>query len=103
MADNRDLVWKHKEPSLRGRYILEGGDDYPEPISFKKYLQRMLKRGQWGDDIILHAFASMCNVRVTVVNAARLEEYQICHDITLSEVDIMLIFNGRNHYSYASK
>ena len=103
MAHNRDLMWKHKEPSLRGRYGLEGGDDCPEPISFKEYLQRMLKRGQWGDDIVLHAFASMCNVRVTVVNAARLEEYRIRHNITLSEVDVVLIFNGRNHYSYTGK
>ena len=103
MAHNRDLMWKHKEPSLRGRYGLDGGDDCPKPISFKEYLQRMLKRGQWGDDIILHAFASMCNVRLTVVNAARLEEYRIHHDITLSEVDVVLIFNGRNHYSFTSK
>ena len=26
MANNRDLIWKHKEASLRGRYGLEGGD-----------------------------------------------------------------------------
>ena len=52
MANNRDLIWKHKEASLRGRYGLEGGDDCPEPISYKEYLTRMLKRGQWGDDIV---------------------------------------------------
>ena len=54
MANNRDLMWKHKEASLRGRYGLAGGDDCPDPISFKEYLIRMLKRGQWGDDIILY-------------------------------------------------
>ena len=102
-ANNRDLMWKHKEASLRGRYGLERGDDCPEPISYKEYLTKMLKRGQWGDDIILHAFASLCNVRITVVNAARLEEYRIRHDIPLKKVDVVLIFNGRNHYSYAGE
>ena len=48
MANNRDLMWKHKEASLRGRYGLAGGDDCPDPISFKEYLIRMMKRGQWG-------------------------------------------------------
>ena len=103
MANNRDLMWKHKEASLRGRYGLEGGDDCSEPISYKEYLTRMLKRGQWVDDIILHAFASLCNVRITVVNAARLEEYRIRHDIPLKKVDVVLIYNGRNHYSYADE
>ena len=103
MANNRDMIWKHKEASLRGRYGLEGGDDCPEPISYKEYLTRMLKRGQWGDDIILHAFASLCNVRITVVNVARLEKYRIRHDIPLKKVDIVLIYNGRNHYSYAGE
>ena len=48
MANNRDIMWKHKEASLMGRYGLEGGDDCPEPISYKEYLTKMLKRGQWG-------------------------------------------------------
>ena len=103
MANNRDLIWKHKEASLRGRYGLEGADDCPEPISFKEYLTRMLKRGQWGDDIILYAFACLCGVRITVVNSLRLEEYRIRHDLPLKKVDIILIFNRRNHYSYAGK
>ena len=103
MANNRDLMWKHKEASLRGRYGLEGGDDCLEPTSYKEYLTRMRKRGQWGDDIILHAFASLCNVRITVVNAARLEEYRFRHDIPLKKVNVILIYNGRNHYSYAGE
>ena len=103
MANSRDMIWKHKEASLRGRYGLEGGDDCPEPISYKEYLTRMLKRGQWGYDIILHAFASLCDVRITVVNAARLEEYRIRHDIPLKKVDVILIYNSRNHYSYAGE
>ena len=103
MANNSDLMWKHKEASLRRRYGLEGGDDCPEPISYKEYLTRMLKRRQWGDDIILHAFASLCDVRITVVNAARLEEYRIRHDIPLKKVDVVLIYNGWNHYSYAGE
>ena len=103
MAHNRDMIWKHKEASLRERYGLVEGDDCPEPISYKEYMIRMLKRGQWGDDIILHAFVSLCDVRITMVNAARLEEYRIRHDITLSKVDIVLIYNGQNHYSYTGK
>ena len=38
-----------------------------------------------------------------MVNVPRLEEYRIRHDISLKKVDVILIYNGRNHYSYAAE
>ena len=103
MCHHRDFIWKHKEAALRGRYGVEGGDDCPDPISYREYLKRMLKRGTWGDDICIHAFACIAEIRITVFNTNRLEEYRVRHNLTLDKVDAVLVYNGRNHYSYAGE
>ena len=103
MCHHRDFIWKHKEAALRGRYGVEGGDDFPDPISYREYLKKMLKRGTWGDDICIHAFACIAEIRITVFNTNQLEEYRVRHNLTMDKVDAVLVYNGRNHYSYAGK
>ena len=103
MCHHRELIWKLKEASLRSKYGVEGGDICSQPISYKEYLLKVLKRGFWGEDIILQAFSVMTKTRITVLNAEKLEEYRISHDLPMKKVDIVLIFNGRNHYSYAGE
>ena len=94
MCHHRELIWKLKEASLRSKYGVEGGDICPQPISYKEYLLKVLKRGFWGEDIILQAFSVMTKTRITVLNAEKLEEYRISHDLPMKKVDIVLIFNG---------
>ena len=71
------------------------------PISFKEYCRNLLHRNFWGDDVVLYAITMMFKTTITVVNAVKLEEYRIRHNLPLHEVEIVLIFNGRNHYTYA--
>ena len=103
MCHHRELIWKLKEASLRSKYGVEGGDICPQPISYKEYLLKVLKRGFWGEDIILQTFSIMTKTRITVLNAEKLEEYRISHNLPMKKVDIVLVFNGRNHYSYAGE
>ena len=38
-----------------------------------------------------------------VINANRLDEARYRHDLSLGAADVVLIFNGNNHYSFAGK
>ena len=101
ITGQRDVIWAHKHLSLRSKYGVENNDVFGHPISFKDYCRNLLDRRFWGDDVCLYAFTLMFKTTITVINAVKLEEYRIRHDLPLHEVEIILIFNGRNHYTYA--
>ena len=101
MAHNRCFVLKHKIASLSSKYGIEDGDLVPNPISYREYLKLMLKRGTWGEDVVLHSLACLFDIRITVVNSASLEEYRYRHNLPLHRADVVLIYNGANHYLYA--
>ena len=101
ITGQRDVIWKHKHLSLRSKYGVENNDVFGHPISFKEYCRNLLHRNFWGDDVVLYAITLMFKTTITVINAVKLEEYRIRHNLPLHEVEIVLIFNGRNHYTYA--
>ena len=103
MAHNRCCVLKHKLVSLQSKYGIEDGDYVPNPISYREYLKMMLKRSTWGEDVVLHSLASLFDLRITVYNSASREEYRYRHDLPLHRADVVLIYNGHNHYLYAGK
>ena len=103
IINNRTLIWKHKEASLRGQYGVEGGDLVPHPISLKEYCRLLLKRSTWGEDIVLHAVSGALKSAITVVNENTLHEYRIRHDRPLSAVDMVLVLTGGNHFVFAGK
>ena len=103
MVHNRDLLWKAKHLSLRAKYGVEGNDVFGHPISFKEYLRSLLKRSFWGDDVVLYVLTCLFSTSITVINAVTLDEYRIRHTLPLSKVDVILVFNGANHYSYAGR
>ena len=53
----------------------------------------------WDDDIVLHLLTYLWNVSIIILNAKKMEEYYIRHTLSLKDVNIILIFNGYNHYS----
>ena len=103
MAHNRSFVWKHKKVSLQSKYGVEDGDYVPNPLSFKEYLRNMLKRGFWGEDVALYSFSCLFDLKITVLNSRSLEEYRYRHNQPLGEADVVLVYNGNNHYLYAGK
>ena len=103
MVNNRYLIWKHKEASLRGQYGLEDGDLVPNPISYKDYCNLMLKRSTWGEDVTLHAMACAFKTAITVVNGETLYEHRIRHNRPLVAADVVIVLTGGNHFVYAGK
>ena len=72
MAHNRSKIWKHKSASLKSLYGLD--DDDHTPLSYRQYLIKMLNRSTWGEDVVLHALSCLFRMKITVVNANRLDE-----------------------------
>ena len=103
MAHQRHRVMKHKGAALRSKYGVAHNDLSDTPISYKQYLQYMLKSSTWGEDVIIYAISDLFKLKITSINANRLDEYRCRHNQPLSAVDVILIFNGSNHYSFAGK
>ena len=103
MANNRCYVIKHKLLSLQSKYGIEDGDLVPNPISYREYLRMMLRRTTWEEDVVLYCLASLFDLHITMVNSAALEEYRYCHNLPLHCADIVLVYNGRNHYLFTGK
>ena len=103
MAHQRHRVMKHKGPALRSKYGVANNDLSDTPISYKQYLQFLLKSNTWGEDVVIYAISDLLKLKITSINASRLDEYRCRHNQPLSVVDTILIFNGSNHYSYAGK
>ena len=53
--------------------------------------------------MILHSLSSLFELRITVFNSASREEYRYRHNLPLHRADVVLIYNGHNHYLYAGK
>ena len=103
MAHNRCYVIKRKLISLQSKYGIEDGHLVHNPISYREYLKMMLKRTTWGEDLVLYSLASLFDLRITVVNSSTLEEYRYRHNLPLHHADIVLVYDGRNHYLFAGK
>ena len=100
-AHNRAKIWKHKEASLRDLYGVEAeGEDI---LSYRQYLIKLLDKATWGDDMCIHALSFLFRLKITCVNASRLVEARCHHNFPLDALDVVLIFNGNNHYSFAGK
>jgi len=57
----------------------------------------------WGDSLTLKTMSIAFGLRLTVLNAVSLTENRIRHDKELGDTDLVLVYNGYNHYSAASK
>ena len=103
MAHQRHRVMKHKGAALRGKYGVANNDLSETPISYKQYLQHMLKSITWGEDVIIYAISDLFKIKITSIDVSRLDEFRCRHNQPLSAADAILIFNGSNHYSFAGK
>ena len=103
MAHQRHRVMKHKGAALRSKYGVANNDLSDTPISYKQYLQFLLKSNIWGEDVVIYAISDLLKLKITSINASRLDEYRCRHNQPLAVVDTILIFNGSNHYWYAGK
>ena len=65
----------------------------------------MMKHDTWGDQAILHTVSVLWQAKATVVNVVQntIWEYRLRHDDLLEKANMVLVFNGRNHYVAAGK
>ena len=105
MANHQQMVLKNKYASLMGHYrvVVEGEADqdrgWTPPLSYRQYLHLLLRRDFWGDEVVLYAISCMWSVKITVLNTKTLQEYRIRHDRTMGEADIVITYNGVNHFN----
>lgn len=75
----------------------------PGPFSFVSYLEHMLQRTSWGDEITLVVLSMVFQLRLTVVTVPSLHGDPIRHTNSLEKSDIVLLRAGRNHYLSAGE
>ena len=70
----------------------------PGPFSYLMYLEYILKRDSWGDEITLVVLSMVFQLRITVVTVPSLHGDPIRHINSLDKSDIVLLRSGGNHY-----
>ena len=70
----------------------------PGPFSYLTYLEHILKRNSWGDEITLVILSMVFQLCITVVTVPSLHRDPIRHTNTLEKSDIVLLHSGSNHY-----
>ena len=76
MVENRQKVFVYMDSTLRAAYgIADPTASHGGPFSYKKYLNKLLKREFWGDEIVLWAVSMMWGLKITVLNSKTLQEY----------------------------
>ena len=111
LAHHCQYVLKSKYWSLSSHYGVEVEEDpevqqargWAPPLSYRQYLHLLLRRDFWGDEVVLFALSCMWSVKITVVNSKTMQEYRIRHDWQMDEADIVVVYNGVNHFTAAGK
>ena len=109
MANNRQLVLKNKFVALMSTYGVEVDEDqarargWTAPLSYRQYLHLLLRRDFWGDEVVLFVVSCMWSVKITVFNTKTMQEYWIRHDRAMEHADMIVTYNGSNHFNAAGK
>jgi hypothetical protein len=87
---------------ILGTYDGEDGTD--GPFSYLEYCQHILSPGHWGDELCIKVLAQLFGLTITVANFVSNPNggpTLLCyhHKEPLSDTQIVLLFNGSNHYS----
>ena len=107
MVNNCQLVMKNKFIALMSNYGIEIEDSqargWTPPLSYRQYLHLLLRRDFWGDEVVLFVVSCMWSVKITVLNMKTLQEYRIRHDRAMEGADMVITYNGSNHFNAAGK
>ena len=75
----------------------------PGPFLYRTYLEYLLNRTTWGDEITLVLLGMLFQVRITLIDTGSLLSTQVRHTNNLEDVDIVMLFANGNHYMPAGK
>lgn len=103
LVRHRDAILTKYKMFIASTYGV-GDEEVPiGPFSYRTYCEAMLEDHQWGDEVMLYALALQCNLRIMMVYHPSLILYPITHMYSLRDADIVLVFNGKNHFSAAGE
>ena len=104
MVENRQKVFVYMDSALRAAYsVADPTTSQGGPFSYREYLHKLLKRGFWGDEIVLWAVLMMWGLKIMVLNSMTLQEYRVRHNCAFKHVDVVLVYNSYSHYSAAGR
>ena len=75
----------------------------PGPFLFITYLEYLLKRDSWGDEIMVVVLSMLFQLQISIVTIPTLHSEAICHTNTLEKSDVILLRSGKNHYLSAGR
>ena len=99
MLHHRQYMMAKRGKAFRARYGAEG----QERKSYQQLCWELLDRTTWGEDEILTAVSKMWGLRITCLYSTTLSEVRYRHNLPLDKVDMVVVFNCRNHYVGAGK
>lgn len=103
IMDNAEQFLQLQGDHIQAVYGVPAVDDeqaHGGPFSLVTWLQHQSRAETWGDGIILYAVSLMWDVTLSVVSFDGWRVTPFRHEYAgLSVVDILLLFNGRSHYS----
>jgi hypothetical protein len=102
MASNPEAIFLSQAEQIRALYGVRD-QDTPGPFSLHSYLVYMLEDKSWGDQITLMAVAMMWGLRLSILNTEGWYTLTFRHHKRLEHSDIVLVFNGVNHYCPAGQ
>ena len=95
MVENRQKVFVYMDSALRAAYsIADPTASHGGPFSYKEYLNKLLKREFWGDEIVLWAVSMMWGLKIMILNSKTLQEYHVRHNCAFKHVDVGLVYNS---------
>lgn len=74
-----------------------------KPISPRQYLLDMLKTTTWADTLMARGLSIVWNLRVSLLYTNPLSVVRIRHRVKPTEADVVIIYNGRDHFTSTSK
>ena len=75
----------------------------PGPFSLVSYIEALLARDFYGDEITLVLISMMWQMRITIIHAETLLQTKICHSNIIHLTDMVVFRTKLNHYFLASK
>jgi hypothetical protein len=98
-----ELLYPIVSTHLIGCYM--GGEDSPGPFSYKSYCHYMMQAGNWGDEVVIALLGQLLNVKISLLDFKTYppKEHTYFHNSKLGKADIVLVYDGRNHYFTACK
>ena len=105
MAINAHLVFPKVKGDIQCLYgvgcpEVDGEKEHNGPYSYVSFLHELLRTHSCGDNIVLYCLSLMWRMKITVIiSSPHPTQLRFHHDSKLAFADLVLVYNGRNHFN----